>query len=284
MDLFVGANTPNDVRGELSVAVAVAEQAGGSQHRLGFPEPDLGAEFDDQHVRDERQELFHPGGDLGQVAVVVFASETGLRFDVIMCVGSERQVTCREPHLVVATDALVRNAALVDAVRFEQAATEVTDRHLRDVLDDLGLQVRHRDQGDERAACFDLADDGQHVPEHVGDPVAQQHDVLRRVRHACAAEQRRRCREGFPTAPAKCGLPGIECLHAAQCPRRMVGPVGEEAAVERAAGDDVGLCVVVRGQQLVSGEGELRTVDHRHRLSLLVRPPTRRALRATLGP
>ncbi|MCP4069434.1 MAG: hypothetical protein GY741_14255 [Phycisphaeraceae bacterium] len=63
------------------------------------------------------------------------------------------------------------------------------DPHGGGVFDDVLAEVGNREQSDERATGLDLADDGEHVPELVGDAVAMQDESLRSVWEANAAEE-----------------------------------------------------------------------------------------------
>ena len=100
-----------------------------------------------------------------------------------MGIRPEREIPGHEPHDIVATDALVRLAALVDAVRDQQTLAEMPEGHPADVHDDQTLQIRQGHLRNHPSASFDLAGDGEPVPERSGNAVLDQQPLLLDVRY-----------------------------------------------------------------------------------------------------
>ena len=171
--------------------------------------------------------------------------------------GAEGQVAGHEPHGVVAADALGRLAALVDAVGHEQPRAEVADRHLGDVLHHHVGQVRELDVGQDPPLGLDLPGDGEHVPEGPADTVGEEEAVLVQVGDPGPGEQRGVGVEELASPGAQRSGPGVDGLRAPQGAGRLVGAVGQEAAVEALALDHLGGRVVVLAEELVGGVREL---------------------------
>ena len=173
------------------------------------------------------------------------------RFDVGVRALAEGQVSGDEPHLVVAADADVRLASLVETVRHEEPGVQMTECHLADVLHHELLHVREGHLGEQSTLGLDLAGDGEEVPERLAETVAQQHPALLHGGDACAAEQRGIGIEEFTPASAQRLGPGLDRHLADERPRRHVGAVGQEPAVHAAAGHHLRCDVVVIPHQFL---------------------------------
>lgn len=258
VDLLVGADAADDLRCLLGLRAPAREEVGRAQNGLRVGEPQLGTELDDEQVHQQRQQTLHLGGDLRHPSPAdLRPSDVLRRVDIGIGALTEREVTSREPHLVVRARAAgsarrrIGDTTFVPAVRLQQAVAEVTDGHLRDVVDDVRLQRRKRDLGQQATASLDLADDGERVPERLAQAVPQQHTRLRHRRQPHATQQRRVGVERPTTAFGESGGPCGECGYPHQRPRRLVAAIGQEAAVHAPATHVVRRQIGMIAQQFV---------------------------------
>jgi len=128
VDQLVRADALDDLRGLFGFRSALGEQGGRPKGRLGGGETDLGAELDEQQVHQEAERQLEGHINFRHVALPGLRSRNRLRrFHVRVGIRAEGEVPRHEPHHVVATDALLRLAAFVDAVRLQQPALQVAE-------------------------------------------------------------------------------------------------------------------------------------------------------------
>ena len=185
----------------------------------------------------------------------------------------EREVTRREPHLLVA--ALVFPTGFVTRVRFEQPALQVLDRGAGDRLVEVRLQPLDLHGADHRAEALDRADPRQRRDRRLPHAFAQQVLRLRDVREDLGPELDRRVEDLGAELIAVRLLPRPDRGHTVTRARRDVPAVRVETAVAAHAARNERLGDVVIGEQLRLGPGQLE-IDHRRSVEARpVRSPTR---------
>ena len=116
--------------------------------------------------------------DRGELALDVIGPSDVLGRRRLGVVGlAEREVSQREPHLVVSTDAADRITAFVETMRLEEAAVDVTEGSLAEVIDNDGLKSREAHVGQDSSASFDMTRNRESIPEALPEIMLQ--EILR---------------------------------------------------------------------------------------------------------
>jgi hypothetical protein len=169
----------------------------------------LGANLDHEHVHQKLDEPLHVNGDVARkTRLALRTADRRWDLGIGVGIGAEHEVAHGKPHLVMPTDLLLRQTALVQSVRLQEPPIQMPHRHPANVLvNDFG-EVGRLDSGQRPTARLDDPGNRQGIPEGLAEPMTEQVFLLGKRRESLPGKKRGIEGQQVAAALAQALLPG----------------------------------------------------------------------------